>query len=202
MSSRLPTDEALEKEERIDEIKKKKHSPPIPHLLRAQQAPALPYAKVVGRPGTWSYPAPSPDPTTHRNYFMTKSLRKMVLDPRIKPATSWIPVGRRIRLTKQTLFFPILIWVKIKREIPEKNTGQPASRTWLVSHVNRARFEPTAVRWSSDLERKRLASLTTRPRGPPFPILKQQWKHLFMHNTCKKWFRSHHKQKCYLTHKC
>ena len=63
MSSRLPTDEALEKEDRIDEIKKIKHSPPIPHLLQAQQAPALPYAKVVGRPGTASYPAPSPDPT-------------------------------------------------------------------------------------------------------------------------------------------
>ena len=67
MSSHLPTDEALEKEDRIDEIskKKKKNIPPIPHLLQAQQAPALPYAKVVGRPGTGSYPAPSPDPTTH-----------------------------------------------------------------------------------------------------------------------------------------
>ena len=31
-------------------------------LLQAQQAPAQPYAKVVGRPGTGSYPAPSPDP--------------------------------------------------------------------------------------------------------------------------------------------
>ena len=64
MSSHLPTDEALEKEDRIDEIKKqyKINSPPVPHLLQAQQAPALPYAKVVGRPGTGSYPAPSPDP--------------------------------------------------------------------------------------------------------------------------------------------
>ena len=35
-------------------------------MLQAQQAPALPYAKVVGRPGTGSYPAPSPDPTTHK----------------------------------------------------------------------------------------------------------------------------------------
>ena len=35
------------------------------HLLQAQQGPALPYAKVVGRPGTGSYPAPLPDPTTH-----------------------------------------------------------------------------------------------------------------------------------------
>ena len=65
MSSRLPRDEALEKENRIDEMKKIKNSPPVPHLLQAQQAPALPYAKVVGRPGTGSYPAPSPDPTTH-----------------------------------------------------------------------------------------------------------------------------------------
>ena len=71
MSSRLPTDEALEKEDRIDEIKKIiiiKHSPPIPHLLQAQEAPALPYAEVVGRPGTGSYPAPSPDPTTHKKF--------------------------------------------------------------------------------------------------------------------------------------
>ena len=53
MSSCLPTDEALEREDRIDKIyqkKKKKNSPPIPHLLQAQQAPALPYAKVVDAP--------------------------------------------------------------------------------------------------------------------------------------------------------
>ena len=64
MSSRLQRDETLEKEDRIDEMKKIKISPPIPHLLQAQQAPVLPYAKVVGRPSTGSYPAPSPDPTT------------------------------------------------------------------------------------------------------------------------------------------
>ena len=72
MSSRLQRDEALEKEDRIDEMKKhlKKNRPPVPHLLQAQQAPALPYAKeVVGRPGNGSYPAPSPDPTTHLNHF-------------------------------------------------------------------------------------------------------------------------------------
>ena len=40
-------------------MKKKKNSPPIPHLLQAQQALALPHAKVVGCPGTGSYPAPS-----------------------------------------------------------------------------------------------------------------------------------------------
>ena len=32
----------------------KQNNPPVPHLLQAQQAPALPYAKVVGRPGTGS----------------------------------------------------------------------------------------------------------------------------------------------------
>ena len=82
MSSRLPTDEALEKEDRIDEIKKNKikPSPPIPYLLQAQQIPALPYAKVVGRPGTGSYPAPSPDPTTKWSQYSSRIiLRKVVL---------------------------------------------------------------------------------------------------------------------------
>ena len=65
MSSHLPRDEALEKEDRIDDMKKIKNCPSIPHLLQAQQAPALPYAEVAGRPGTGSYPAPLPDPTTH-----------------------------------------------------------------------------------------------------------------------------------------
>ena len=65
MSSHLPKDEALEKEDRIDKMKKiKKKQPTVQHLLQAQQAPAQPYVKVVGRPGTGSYPAPSPDPTT------------------------------------------------------------------------------------------------------------------------------------------
>ena len=71
MPSLLQRDEALEKEDRIDEMKKKKinkikkKKKKIAHPLQAQQAPALPYVKVVGRPGTGSYPAPSPDPTTH-----------------------------------------------------------------------------------------------------------------------------------------
>ena len=73
MSSHLQRDEALEKEDRIDEMKKIKNSPPLQHLMQAQQAPALPYAKVVGPPGTGSYPAPSPDPTTH-NISWTKCL--------------------------------------------------------------------------------------------------------------------------------
>ena len=72
MSSRFPRDEALEKEDWIDERKK---SPPIPHLLQAQQAPALPYAKVVGRPGTGSLPAPSSDPTTQ--YYLVAALNKV-----------------------------------------------------------------------------------------------------------------------------
>ena len=65
MSSHLQRDEALEKEDRIDEMKKIKNSPPILHLLQAQQATTLPYAKAVGRLGAGSYPAPLPDPTTH-----------------------------------------------------------------------------------------------------------------------------------------
>ena len=66
-----PRDEAFQKEDRLDKMKKqkktkkKKNSPPVPHLLQAQQAPALPYAKVLGRRGTGSYAAPSPEPTTH-----------------------------------------------------------------------------------------------------------------------------------------
>ena len=64
MSSRLQRDEALEKEHRIDEMKKYKKQPTHPHLLQTQQAPSLLYVKVVGRPGTGSYPAPSPDPPT------------------------------------------------------------------------------------------------------------------------------------------
>ena len=46
MSSHLPRDEALEKEDRIDEIKKIKNRSPVPHLLQVQQASVLLYAKV------------------------------------------------------------------------------------------------------------------------------------------------------------
>ena len=78
MSSCLQTDEAVEKEDRIDEMKKttttktnnktkqkkqQKKQPTRP-APAASTAGALPYAKVVGRPGTGSYSAPSPDPTT------------------------------------------------------------------------------------------------------------------------------------------
>ena len=69
MSSRLPIDEALKKEDRIEEMKKThtKNSPPVPHLLQAQQVPTLPYAKVVGRPSTGRYPAPAPSPDQTTN---------------------------------------------------------------------------------------------------------------------------------------
>ena len=30
---------------------------------------------------------------------------------------------------------------------PRQNTWKPTSRTWFVSHITRARHEPTAVRW-------------------------------------------------------
>ena len=49
MFSRFPRDEALEKEDMIDVMKKRKKT-----TTTAQQAPALPYAKAVGRPGTGS----------------------------------------------------------------------------------------------------------------------------------------------------
>ena len=55
MFSRLPKDRTLEG--KIDE-KYKKYSPHVPHLLQAQQALALLYAKVAGRPsvGPCKYP--------------------------------------------------------------------------------------------------------------------------------------------------
>ena len=67
MYSRLPTDEALEKKDRMDEMKYiYKPIRPAPSASTARpRAPALPYVKVVGRPGTGNYPASSPDPTTH-----------------------------------------------------------------------------------------------------------------------------------------
>ena len=49
------------KREPIEERKKSK--PPNPHLLQVLQALVLPVSKLVGRPRTESYPAPSPDPT-------------------------------------------------------------------------------------------------------------------------------------------
>ena len=75
MSSHLPRDEALEKEGRRDEMNKKKDKvkensdPPLSHFLQAQQAPAIPYAKVVGRPDTGSDPAPLSNPTSHHIWY-------------------------------------------------------------------------------------------------------------------------------------
>ena len=43
----------------IDEMEKIiQNSQIVPHLLQAQQAPALTHVKVVKRPGTGIYPAP------------------------------------------------------------------------------------------------------------------------------------------------
>ena len=72
MSSRLPRDEALEKEDRIDQMKKNNQK-----TAQSQQAPALPYAKVVGCPSTGSYPAPLPDPTTHPEREVTRTKKKI-----------------------------------------------------------------------------------------------------------------------------
>ena len=95
MSGRLQRDEALEKEDRIDEKKKQtkkqqknnnNNKQPIPHLPQAQQAPILPYAKVVGRPGTGSYPAPSPDPNLNKSpvsfliiFIVKMAIRRVLL---------------------------------------------------------------------------------------------------------------------------
>ena len=65
MFNRLPNDRTLEW--KIDE-KYKNYSPPFPRLLQAQQALALLYAKVAGRPVTGSFTAPSPSPTTQSFY--------------------------------------------------------------------------------------------------------------------------------------
>ena len=51
MSSRLQRDEALENEDTIDEMQKKKQQQ---KTKEKQHTPALPYAKAVGRPGTGS----------------------------------------------------------------------------------------------------------------------------------------------------
>ena len=48
MFSRLPRDEALEKEDSIDEMKNIKSSPPIQHLLQAQQAVCFAF-DIVGK---------------------------------------------------------------------------------------------------------------------------------------------------------
>ena len=77
MSSRLQRDGALEKEDRIYEMKKNKTKKKKQTTRPApQQAPALPYAKVVERPGTGSYPAPWPDPTTHEYALVTCKYKK------------------------------------------------------------------------------------------------------------------------------
>ena len=50
--------------DRWDEKNIKKTTHPF-CTCRKHSRPALPYAKEVGRPGTGSYPSPSPEPNTH-----------------------------------------------------------------------------------------------------------------------------------------
>ena len=108
MSSRLPitTDEALEKEDRIDEISKQqqKHTPPIPHLLQTQKTPAQPYAKVVGRTGTGSYPAPSPDPATHTKKLWVLAI--LTLPSGIDQTACMCTVQADIRLHRANIYEP------------------------------------------------------------------------------------------------
>ena len=66
MSSRLPKDEALEKEDRIDEMTKKKEEKkkptrPAHAAITAGSRPTI--CILIGRPGTRGYPVQSPDPT-------------------------------------------------------------------------------------------------------------------------------------------
>ena len=86
----------------------KTYSPAVPHLLQAQQALALVYAKVTGRPGTGGYPAPSPSPATINescSYTLTSAILKVdvVCDRtdvnfrRLNDRVTWSP--------KQPMFF-------------------------------------------------------------------------------------------------
>ena len=97
-------------------MKKIKQQPTRPRLLQAQQAPALPYAKVVGRPGTGSYPAPSPDPTIHfLSLYLLVKIRSLKAQYAIytqqqkKPDTFCFPLTRKYkfyRLMKILILLP------------------------------------------------------------------------------------------------
>ena len=69
MSSRLQRDEALEKEDRIDEMKtittttKKQPTHTAPAASTAGTCPTI--CQSSRTPQHWKLPAPSPDPTTH-----------------------------------------------------------------------------------------------------------------------------------------
>ena len=95
MFSSLPKDRTLEREDRWKI--KKKYSPLDPHLLQAQQALALLYAKVAGRHCTGSYPAPSP------------SCNKMVFICCFFSDFSWTRISwTRYRVTDYfTIHFPV-----------------------------------------------------------------------------------------------
>ena len=132
MSSSLPTDEALEKEGRIDEMNKiyiYMYSPPVLHLLQIQQALTLPYAKVVGRPGTGSYPAPSPDPITHDFlrlpfFFVCYRRRLFIRSNLISSRWIWL----EFKLIQN--FMPVLVTCKFDDDAI-KNTGAIVSKAFL-----------------------------------------------------------------------
>ena len=59
--------------------KKKKISPPVPHLLQAQQVPALPYAKLVGRPAVEATQHHRPTTLTKRHKMWIDDLVNLIL---------------------------------------------------------------------------------------------------------------------------
>ena len=82
-----------EKEERKNRPEIKIPSNPHPHLLKAQSALALVLSRLVGRPGTESYPAPSPAPTTSIHEQQYKSGQESVsYNPQFSHADSQEPM--------------------------------------------------------------------------------------------------------------
>ena len=77
--------------------KRKKTKPFRPAPAASTVALALPYAKVVGRPGSGSYPAPSPDPATHDKFNDASAVvymiyrKKGLFDPQLLQYLQIIP---------------------------------------------------------------------------------------------------------------
>ena len=57
---------------------------------QAQQALALLYAKVAGRPGTGSYPAPSPSPTTQCSGMWSGNLSRVSLNTSLQLVSQYL----------------------------------------------------------------------------------------------------------------
>ena len=70
----------------------KKNSPPIPHLLQAQQALALLYAKVAGCPGIGSYPAPVQKCEIFVTQGQVNSKMSGLIGPKIELDRAFMPV--------------------------------------------------------------------------------------------------------------